>query len=258
MENILDSESGKETQGFPTLQELADNGFKFDFGAYLNDGIEQWKQNWGLFAGYSFVMLIIIMLAAFTFIGVFVVALPLTVGYHYALMKQYKGETVEFNDFFGGFKKTGDLLVLMLLQLAVMLVPIILMSIMVVPVALAGENMSEGAAAGMGLGFVLIQILFMVVAFALQVLTFFSTTLITVGGLSAMNAFKYSIKICKKNFWWILGYVNGCSECYRSNRNAIACGIGIILHNVLLRKSIRMSAYKNIFGLHDRSNETID
>ncbi|MGB0423990.1 MAG: hypothetical protein ACPGED_06695 [Flavobacteriales bacterium] len=255
MENILDSESGKESNEFPTLQELADNGFKFDFGTYLNDGIEQWKQNWGLFAGYAFVSLILLVISAFTIIGFFIVALPLTVGYHYALMKQYKGETVEFNDLFGGFKKTGDLLVLLLLQFAVMLVPMILMGLMVIPAAIAGENMSEGAEIGFALSSFLIQMLFMVVAFAMQVLLYFSPTLITVGGLKGMPAFKASLKIAKKNFWWILGFSMVAGAL--AQLGSIACGIGVFF-TLSFAEIMRMSAYKHIFGLHDRSNETLN
>ena len=255
MENILDSESGTESQGFATLQELADNGFKFDFGAYLNDGIEQWKQNWGLFAGFAFVSLVLILIAAFTIIGAIIIAMPLAVGYHYALMKQYRGETVEFNDLFGGFKKTGDLLVFLLIIFGIMFTPIALMMLMIIPVAVAGGELSQGAEAGLVGMQILIQFVLMLIALPLQVFTFFSPTLITVGGLSGVQAFKYSFKIARNNFWWILGYVFVASAL--AQIGVMACGIGLFF-TMCFTEILRMTAYKNIFGLHDRSSETIN
>lgn len=255
MEEILDTSSSSRKpgeEGHIGLQELVDNGYQLDFGAAFTDAFEQWKENWALITAYSLVMVLLIVISVFTVIGVFIIALPLSVGFHYAAMKYYKGETIEFGDYFGGFKKTGDLFVLMLIQFLVIAGPFIVLALMTMPVGLMAEEFSEEALIAYSGVNALLQFVIMIFAYAMSILFYFAPSLVTMSDLSPVQSLKVSFKLAKKQFWWILLCIIASSAI--AQIGIMACGIGIFA-TLGFTEIMRAAVHKQILGLNSRREE---
>lgn len=255
MEEILDNPSSSNKQGeegHTSLQELIDNGFKLDFGAAFTDAFDHWKENWALITAYSLIMVLLIFISALTVVGVFIVALPLTVGFHYAAMKHYKGDPVKFGDYFDGFKKTGDLFVLMFIQLLIIAAPIIVLVLVTMPVGMMAEDFSEEAMLAYTGVNVILQFVIMVFAYAMSILFYFAPSLVTMSDLSPVQALKVSFKLAKKQFWWILLCIIASSAI--AQLGIMACGIGI-LATLGFTEIMRAAVHKQILGLSSRREE---
>lgn len=255
MEEILDNPSPSNKagdEGHTSLQELIDNGFNLDFGAAFTDAFEQWKENWALITAYSLIMVLLIFISALTIVGLFIVALPLSVGFHYAAMKYYKGGPVEFGDYFSGFKKTGDLFILMLIQFLVIAAPIIILVLITMPVGLMAEDFSEEAMLAYTGVNVILQFVIMVFAYAMSILFYFAPSLVTMSDLSPMQALKVSFKLAKKQFWWILLCIIASSAI--AQIGIMACGIGIFA-TLGFTEIMRAAVHKQILGLNSRREE---
>lgn len=96
------------------VQDKIQNGYTFKFGEYISDGFRIFGQKPGMFIGYTLVyILIMVVLSVIPLVGGiarFLLSAPLAAGFYIVAQKTYKGENVEFSNFFDGFSKYGNLL----------------------------------------------------------------------------------------------------------------------------------------------------
>lgn len=185
-----------------TVEARIQSGYAFNLGQYLTEGFQIFQKEWLKFSLYGLVSTLLILLAGMTLIGLPLVIYPIFLGYAIAADKVNKGEALEFNTFFEGFKNMGQhFIVAMLFFVAYLLMYVILLAFM----------FTSGFEEGME-GFQVLGIfglfgtigLFVLLIYALQVLLVFAPFLIHYGGFSAKEAIQMSIALAKKNFWWLL------------------------------------------------------
>ena len=246
MEIILDQGAGQE-KSHKSLQDLSNGDYKVDLSKYINQAFEIFKQEWALFWAYTFVMILLFTLSIITIIGPILIAFPLTAGYHIACKKIKAGEPLALSDFFGGFSKFGDFAVLMLVQIAIIILPSILIGVFPLLGELAGDA---------GVVFVLIggilQLLFYVVMIAFTALTYFCIPLVLFGDLTATQALKYSFRIAKHQFWWIV-LISLLAGIF-AQIGLIACLVGVFF-TASFTEIFRFLTYDDVFGLASRSSE---
>lgn len=247
METILDQDASRSAE-HKTLEDLCNGDYKIDLSKYMNKSFEIFQKEWALFGAYTFVMILIFLVSIITIIGPILIAFPLAAGYHIACRKIQNGETLSFSDFFGGFSKFGDFVVLSLIQFAIIVVPSLAMGIFP---AIAAE-MGGDAGAVLMVFTLFLQLIFYVLIMAFTVLTYFSLPLILYGELSPSQALKYSFRIAKKNFWWIL-LVSLLAGIF-AQIGVIACGIGLFF-TAGFTEIFRYLAYEDVFGLASRRAE---
>lgn len=117
---------------YPKLQQIIDNGYEFDFGNYISEGIDTFKQNIGGFVGYTAVFLLCNVVAAFIPVVGSLAMLLLTpiflAGFYLTAHLIKNNQAVEFKDFFRGFDYAGQLIamyVVMILLIIVLMIPMI-------------------------------------------------------------------------------------------------------------------------------------
>lgn len=247
MEIILDQGAGQE-KSHKSLQDLSNGDYKVDLSKYINQAFEIFKQEWALFGAYTFVMILLVALSIITIIGPLLISFPLTAGYHIACKKIKLGEPLSFSDFFGGFSKFGDLTTLMFIQMAIIIVP----SLFVGLFPLLAEVTGGEAGVFITIMGVFLQLIFYVVMIVFTSLTYFSLPLVLFGDLTGVQALKYSFRIAKHNFWWIvlIGLLAGIF----AQIGFIACGIGIFF-TFAFTEIFRFLTYDDVFGLASRSSE---
>lgn len=228
-----------------TVEAKIQNGYNFDFGKYISDGFEIFKKEWLLFSLYGLVSLLIILFSAVTIVGIFFVIMPAMLGFSVAAEKVERGETLEFNDFFGAFKNLGNYAILMLIIIGITLVlyiPLVFFLFLI-----EAGNQSEGLIAVAGIFFVFYYLFIYAAMYALQASVIFAPYLIHYGNYSGYEAFKASIKLFRKQPWWILLFVFVIGMI--SSIGYFACLIGIFaslaagsLMNYAMIKDILMNA----------------
>lgn len=101
------------------IEQIIENGYEFRLGEYISRGFDIMNRNAGLFIGYFLTYFAIsIVLAVIPFIGglaSMVIAPALSIGTIIVAQKTDVGESVDFNDFFKGFNKLGNLFLVSLL-----------------------------------------------------------------------------------------------------------------------------------------------
>ncbi|WP_020569607.1 BPSS1780 family membrane protein [Neolewinella persica] len=115
---------------YPEQVDLAINkSYAFNFGDYISRGFSLIGKNPGLFIGYAFVYMLIVMVCQIIPIlgpiASFVVTPCLTAGFYLAAHKQEEGQTLEFGDFFKGFDFIGQLILISLIQAGLLLLTMI-------------------------------------------------------------------------------------------------------------------------------------
>lgn len=181
------------------------NGYNFDFAKYLNDGFEIFKKEWLMFSLYGLVSLIIVMLSVITIVGAFLFVIPALLGFAVAAEKVENGQNLEFGDFFGAFKNLADYAVLTLIIVGISIIiysPFILFFFILE----LGRD-SEGAMIAASIFMVLYYFFLYMASFLLQSSVIFASYLIHYGNYSGYDAFVTSIKLFKKQPWWILLFV---------------------------------------------------
>src|SRR5690606_30696718 len=108
------------------LEEALIHGYEFNPGTYSSKGFEYFKERAGEFIGFTLVYLIISMvIGMIPFIGQvvsIVISGPLSVAYLIFTHRMHTGDTVEFSNFFDGFKKFSPLFATYLIQIAIYLI----------------------------------------------------------------------------------------------------------------------------------------
>lgn len=257
MEDILDMgqdpSAGNNFEG-PSLEEIDARGYHFDFGKYFETGWKAIKDDIGQYILYTLVLFLILFVSLFTLIGALLIALPLFSGFILYGRKALLNEERTFNDFFGGFKFFGPLLGyvgLILLFAIALAVP----AFLIVGVNVATfENLDNPDIAGpaMAGAYILYQVFITLLQIVLSALLLFVIPLIVIGQLGAIDAIRWSFRLVRKNFWWILLYafVIGIIQ----QVGVFACGLGI-LFTIPLSQCLVLGAYAEIVGLNPKNGE---
>ncbi|WP_306641487.1 hypothetical protein [Sanyastnella coralliicola] len=255
MEDILDIQHESNQQDGPSLSQLDAEGYKFDFSRAFETGWAAFKDDIGQYILYTLVMLVIIIASLITIVGPILIAMPLSAGVMIYGSYALKKETREFNTFFEGFKFFGPLLgylLIMVLLSLVFIVPFALIFGMGSAIADAANSEAIEAISAIMLG--PLQILIMVISVLIQAFLFFSVPLIVIGGLGTMDAIKWSAKIARKQFWWILLFAFVVSLI--SQAGAFACYVGL-LFTMPLSQCLILGAYADIVGLGNKQEASL-
>lgn len=251
MEDILDIQenNGAPIDG-PSLDQIAREGYTFDFSKYFDTGWKAMKDDVGQYIIYALVAGIIFLVSIFTIIGALLIAMPLLAGYIAYGSKVLRGEQREFNDFFNGFKSFGPLLGYMGILILVGLIALIPFAVIFGMNLSALESMGASEIDTMVATTMLpLQLSYGIFSIALQSVLILAVPFIVVGQLGAIDAIKWSIKITTKNFWWFLLYtfmVNMVGQA-----GLITCCIGV-LFTIPLGQCLTLGAYAEIVGLGDK------
>jgi hypothetical protein len=93
------------------IEHILAYGYRLDIGAILSEGWRLFTTDIGGFIGFTFVSGVIAVLLALTIVGL-LLYMPLFAGLWIVPLMMLKGRPHGFNDFFGGFKQLGELLLL--------------------------------------------------------------------------------------------------------------------------------------------------
>ncbi len=245
--------AGNSYQG-PSLEELDARGYHFDFGKYFETGWKAMKDDIGQFILYTLVMFMILGVSFITLIGPIFIAFPLFAGSLLYGRKALLKEERTFNDFFGGFKFFGPLLGYMgLILLFALLLALPIGLVMGINLA-AFETLDnpDALAPGMLGAMLSYQFLLFVVQIVITTFLFFTVPLIVIGHLGTIDAIKWSIRLVRKNFWWILlfAFVTGIVQ----QAGVLVCYIGL-LFTIPLAQCLTLGVYAEIVGLDKKNGE---
>ncbi len=99
---------------YPKLQEISENGYPFELGAYISRGFDIFKQNVGIFLGYTVVYLLIIsfvsVIPIVNLFAIYALSPILYAGFFLGAHRIATGQRIEFGDFFKGFDRAGQLI----------------------------------------------------------------------------------------------------------------------------------------------------
>ena len=231
------------------------NGYNFDIGRYVSEGIEIIKKDIGLYIGYTVVYFLIVIITAIIpllgIIALFLIAAPLAAGFILGVHKSSRNEILEFGDFFKGFDYFAQLLVLQLIQGLIILV------IMIPLLVIFGSSfymIASGNIPDFSIGIVGILIVILVYAamFFIYISYIFAPHFIIFGNMPAWEAMETSRKIAAKKFFPILGLVLilsiinliGCLPCYLG-----------LLFTLPATYAIIYAAFKDIVNLDNPEGE---
>lgn len=117
----------------PKLQQIIENGYQFELGDYISQGIDIFKRNIGGFLGYTLLAGLIIIIAMIipivNFFAYFILVPVLYVGYYLVAHRLARGERAEFGEFFKGFDYTGQLalwFLMMIIAMVIVMIPAII------------------------------------------------------------------------------------------------------------------------------------
>jgi hypothetical protein len=190
-------------------------GYRLDIGAILSEGWRLFTADIGGFIGFTFVSGVIAVLLAFTLVGM-LLYVPLFAGLWIVPLMMLKGRPHGFNDFFGGFKQLGELLLLGLV---------------------------------MGLLIVLGTIAFIIPGIYLGIAWTWALGLVLDRRMGFWEAMSVSMKVVNKNFWetlllvLVIGVIN-------SIGSMVVVGSFI---TIPLSFCMLVAGYKAVFGLDPRT-----
>ena len=253
MDDILDAASFQSTSSRkPTLRELADHGFEFDFGKYFTAGLQLWTKDIWNGVLYTFLLLLIYMVSMITIIGPLFLLGPLMAGYLVAAKRVAKGQSTSMSDYFGGFKYFRPLLGFSLIILGLM---ILLYAIILALGLCMGLLGSSGGAAGC-FGGIFLFVILMLGAYALSAylmaIWWFVLPFIVLGKLGTRDAMRASSAVIRKNFWWFLLIAVVAS--FAQSIGAMALYIGMLV-TYSAGSFIKYAAYAQIIGLGNKNSQ---
>lgn len=179
----------------------------------------------------------------------------LLAGFYMTADRSNRGETIEFGQFFDGFRSNiGQLLMVGLLNFAVSIVFSIVLIVMFAIVigvtvgfaALTGQN--DGAAPAFGVAAIvlisLVALFAIAVGLVINLLFWFAPMLVAMNGMTAVDAIKLGWRAGRKNLG---GYLVFCLLAFLVVLGGyITCGLGLLVALPVLACS-SYSAYREIF-----------
>lgn len=185
-----------------TVEQRIQEGYTFKMGEYFSEAFQIFQKEWLKFSLYGLVSCMMLFFSALTVIGFILIAYPVMLGFSTAADKVIRGEELEFNAFFEGFRNIGQHgIVAMLFAVAYLFTYTMVFFF----VFLSGiyDGMGEIQSLSL-LGFYgMFGVLFLLL-YAMQVLLIFTPFLIHYGDFSTNEAIRMSFSLVKKNFWWLL------------------------------------------------------
>lgn len=149
-------------------EDLLEGRYTIDLMEILTDSVNLFRRHAGLYIAAG---LIYALLLAGSFGLAIVVIGPLTAGFYIAGLKSIRGETVEFSDFYAGFKSFGPLVIQSLVLLTLVLV---------------------------GVAFCIVPGMYLGVAWS------FAVPILLERKLGWWESMTFSMKVANKQFWMIL------------------------------------------------------
>ena len=112
-------------ENFPNkIRDIINNGYEFKLGDYISRGFSLIQANLGGFIGFFLIYIAITMVLAFIpFVGSLasmVITPALTIGPYHVANLMDKGKMPDFNAFFKGFDRLGDLFLTYILQVLIL------------------------------------------------------------------------------------------------------------------------------------------
>ncbi|MEO0404493.1 MAG: hypothetical protein AAF193_06445 [Bacteroidota bacterium] len=258
MEEVLDQQTNPDNENgdHRSLNDLSNNGFRLDIGDVLSEGFEMFKRDWLFFALFALVSYFLVVLSAFTIIGIIILYYPLKYGYHYYIKRRDQGEADDFSMFFDGFRNhLGPLIILMFLNGLILFFPILFGQApgLIGPLSENGlVDLDPELMAPLLVGGILFSYFMQFIGWILSAFLWWSGPLVTIGNVSPVTAVKMSFKLATKQFFPILGvYMIASILAYLG---LFGCIIGIVVTWPLL-EIMRVASYKQVLGYSDRSGE---
>jgi len=239
---ILDDQLHSVQDDKPSLEELKQNGYNFDFSQYWNNAMTLFKECWGWIGLYIMIIGIAGNIIGFIPGGSAIwspISGAMIAGITCHALAVLHGKKAEFGTFFNVFKHFGALLIYQLI-LMLIFVPFFIPTII--------ELMDSGLLEILSSSTVAIDIqddpaiideiiniftnnapLFAIGIFLyslMRIFTYLVNPMIVVGNLGVIDAIKMSFSLVSKNFFSVLGYsiVAGLFSIV----GVLACGIGAI------------------------------
>lgn len=197
------------------IEHILAYGYRLDIGAILSEGWRLFTADIGGFIGFTFVGGVIAVLLALTIVGM-LLYVPLFAGLWIVPLMMLKGRPHGFNDFFGGFKQLGELLLLGLV---------------------------------MGLLIILGTIAFILPGIYLGIAWTWAIGLVLDRRMGFWDAMSTSLKVVNKNFWETLLLVLVIAV-INSIGSMVVVGS---LITIPLSFCMLVAGYKAVFGLDPRT-----
>lgn len=232
-----------------TVEHRIKEGYEVKLGSYITEGFNIFGKNWGLYALYTLVALIMMTISALTVIGLLVIAVPTMLGFAVAADKEKETGSLQFSDFFGAFKNFGDYLLLTLIYIAGSVIIMLPYLFTLLPYLFSPERNGDvtNVFSLLMLGSFTFGILYIFVAVILlylfQASLFFAPFLIHFGKYRFNEAIRKSFALAKKNIWWMILFVfiSGLI----SQLGAYICYVGLFA-SIPIGALINYSLVKNI------------
>jgi len=197
------------------IEHILAYGYRLDIGAILSEGWRLFTADIGGFIGFTLVGGVIAVLLTLTIVGM-LLYMPLFAGLWIVPLMMLKGRPHGFNDFFGGFKQLGELLLLGLV---------------------------------MGLLILLGTIAFILPGIYLGIAWTWAVGLVLDRRMGFWDAMSASLKVVNKNFWetlllvLVIAVINGIGS-------VVVVGS---LVTIPLSFCMLVAGYKAVFGLDPRT-----
>lgn len=222
------------------VAQATSKSYSFNLGEYISQGFSIIGKNPGLFIGFAFVYLLIMLVCQIIpFLGA-IVSPCLVAGFYLAANKQEQGKSLEFGDFFKGFDYIGQLLLVAVIQAGLMIVLMIPIGIMMF---MSISMMSGDETPFMMIGFVF---LLMLPAVYLFISWGFAPFLIIFHKMEAWPAMEASRKIVSSN--WFMFFLFSIVTSFITMLGFLALGFGI-LYTMPAAMCMYYAAFRDIVGL---------
>ena len=170
-------------------------------GECLSDGWNLVKQNYWVFFGILLVGTLII--SCLPIINLFLIG-PIACGFYYVMLRQYRGEQVEFGMMFKGFEHFVPAFVVGLISMIPGVLSYVLQLIEVVmkisAISVAGDSdAAPGVFAAVSVVFLLVRLLLAAIGILLGFFLFFAYPLVVDKEIGAIDAIKLSAKAVMGN-----------------------------------------------------------
>lgn len=186
-----------------TVEERIQNGYHFDFGKYISDGINIFGKDFLQFVLFTLISCFLILFSVITIVGPSIIFFCTLAGYACAAEKIEKGERVSLNDFFEGYNNLGDKIVLGLIYFGFSL-------LLYIPYLFSFASMGSFSSTigpnfnAIPFAFLIFSYLFIYVGMlVLNSALLFSIYLIQYGDYSGVESVKKSFQLYRKSFWMV-------------------------------------------------------
>lgn len=248
-------------ENFPNkFREIINNGYEFKLGDYISRGFSLMQANLGGFIGFYLIYLFIsLMLNFIPLLGVLagmVITPALTVGPYHVAHLMDKGKMHDFNTFFKGFDRLGDLVLTYFLQIFVLvcaMIPGLLLFIATVGISFL-ENIENGDIPDINFGLIGGAVLLLLVPAAYFGVSYsWSLPLVWFNNMKPWPALEASRKLIGKQ--WFMMFLFLLVSGLIAASGAILLGIGLLFTAPAMSLA-HYAAFADITKLNEEEIET--